>query len=250
VKFIDWPSPNFNDRVDGEKPSMLVIHFTGMRSTADVLERLCDTKHVPPVSSHYLIDEAGNIYTLVDEEKRAWHAGVSYWHGNRDVNSSSIGIEISNRKHEAYTPEQLVSLTMLCQDIMARHNIKPENVVGHSDVAPDRKQDPGYHFPWQKMAQNDVGIWPKPTLRDKFNAAAVAKKPEKLKKLFADAGYQVEAFGENKPSLEQLINAFQQRYEQDAFNNPKKTPGVATKDTVAQLRAVARINKKLRPKNP
>lgn len=247
MKFIDWPSPNFNDRVDGEKPSMLVIHFTGMRSTADVLERLCDDKRDKKVSAHYLIDEAGNVYTLVPEEKRAWHAGVSYWYGNRDVNSSSIGIEISNRKHQPYTPEQMLSLTMLCQDIMARHNIKPENVVGHSDIAPDRKHDPGYHFPWQKMAQHDVGIFPKPTLREKFNAAAVAKKPEKLKKLFEQAGYRTEAFGKNKPTLEQLINAFQQRYEQDAFNSDKKTPGVATKDTVAMLRAVARVNKNLRP---
>mgnify|MGYP002525710897 CR=1 FL=1 len=226
---------------------MLVIHFTGMRSTADVLERLCDDKRQKKVSAHYLIDEAGNIYTLVPEEKRAWHAGVSFWHGNRDVNSSSIGIEISNRKHQPYTPEQMLSLTMLCQDIMARHNIKPENVVGHSDIAPDRKEDPGYHFPWKKMAQHDVGIFPKPTLREKFNAAAVAKKPEKLKKLFEQAGYRTEAFGKNKPTLEQLINAFQQRYEQDAFNSDKKTPGVATKDTVAMLRAVARVNKNLRP---
>jgi N-acetylmuramoyl-L-alanine amidase len=248
MKFIDWPSPNFNERANGEKPSILVIHFTGMRSTADVLERLCDDKREKRVSAHYLIDEAGNIYSLVPEDKRAWHAGISSWNGRQDINSASIGIEISNRQHQPYTPEQLLSLTLLCQDIMARYNIKPENVVGHSDIAPDRKQDPGYHFPWKKMAQHDIGIYPKPTLRDKFNAAAVAKKPEALKKLFKKAGYPTDAFGPDKPTLEQLINAFQQRYEQDAFKDPKKTPGVATKDTVAMLRAVARINSRRQPK--
>ena len=106
----------------------------------------------------------------------------------------------------------------------------------------------GGPMPWQKMAQHDIGIFPKPTIMDKFNAAAVAKRPAELKKLFHKAGYRTDAFGKNKPTLEELINAFQQRYEQDAFKDPKKKPGVATKDTVAMLRAVARTNRKLRPK--
>lgn len=247
MKCLDRPSPNFNDRPEDVTPSILVLHYTSMTSTEAALDRLTDPSHENPVSSHYLIDEDGNIYTLVDEDKRAWHAGVSHWNGVSDVNSHSIGIEISNRNGEPYTKEQLFSLTLLCRDIMARHDIKPENVVGHSDVAPDRKQDPGEHFPWQKLSRHDIGRWPVPSAKDAFNAAATAKSPRKLKNLFKKAGYGVNSFGKNKPSLEDLVTAFQRRYEQDAFTDPAKKPGVATEETVKKLRAVARLNKNAKP---
>lgn len=248
MKVVPWKSPNFNDRENGEKPSVLVIHFTSMKSTVDALVRLSDPDHVPPVSCHYLIDEAGNIFTMVPEEKRAWHAGISSWQGRTDLNSASIGIEISNREYKPYTPEQLKTLVLLCKDIMHRHNIAPENVVGHSDIAPARKQDPGYHFPWKELAKHDIGVWPKPKLRDKFNAAAVAKNPQKLTKLFKKAGYDTGVHEDGTPSLDQVINAFQQRYEPHLFTNDNAKPGVATAETVALLRAVARINKKFQPK--
>lgn len=248
MKVIPWKSPNFNDREAGEKPSAIVIHFTSMNSTADALQRLSDENHVPPVSCHYLIDEAGNIFTMVPEDKRAWHAGISSWHGRTDLNSASIGIEISNRRHEEYTPAQLKTLVLLCKDIMHRHGIAPENVVGHSDIAPARKNDPGYHFPWKELAKHDIGIWPKPRLRDTFNAAATAKNPKKLTALFKKAGYDTGVHEDGTPSLAQVINAFQQRYEPHLFTDKNAKPGTATAETVAKLRAVARINRKFRPK--
>lgn len=246
MKCLEKLSPNFNDRPEGVTPSILVIHYTSMKSTEAALERLTDPTQEKPVSAHYLIDEAGNIYTLVPEDKRAWHAGVSHWNGISDVNSHSIGIEISNRNGEPYTKEQLFALTLLSRDIMHRHNIKPENVVGHSDVAPDRKKDPGEHFPWQKLSRHNIGIWPTPSIKDAFNAAAVAKNPRKLKNLFKKAGYGVNSFGKNKPTLEDLVVAFQRRYEQDVFSDAAKTPGVPTEETVKKLRAVARINSAIR----
>ncbi len=240
MKCIDLPSPNFNDRREGTSLDYIVIHYTSMDSTKAALDRLTDPKS--EVSAHYLIDEKGNIYTLVDEEKRAWHAGISSWMGKDDLNSRSIGIEMSNRDNQPYTNEQLFSLALLCKDIMFRRGIAPENILGHSDIAPDRKQDPGYHFPWAKMARHDIGRWPKPTIKDKFNAAAVARSPRQLKELFKAAGYGVEAHGKNKPALKDIINAFQQRYEPELFKDPTATPGKATADTVAKLRALARIN--------
>jgi N-acetylmuramoyl-L-alanine amidase len=210
-----------------------------MDSAEAALERLTDP--AARVSAHYLIDEKGNIYQMVDEEKRAWHAGISSWLGKDDVNSRSIGIEISNRNGDPYTKEQLFSVTLLCKDIMHRHGIKPENVIGHSDVAPDRKQDPGEHFPWEKLSRHDIGVWPKPSAADAFNAAAVARSPKKLKELFNKAGYGVNAFGKNKPRLKEIITAFQRHFEPEVFSDDTKKPGRATADTVAKLRALARL---------
>jgi len=239
MKCFDRPSPNFDDRADGAKPELIIVHYTSMDSTEAALERLTDP--VAKVSSHYLIDEKGNIFTLVDEEKRAWHAGVSSWMGKDDVNSRSIGIELSNRNGEPYTNQQLFALAILCKDIMQRNHIPPENIIGHSDVAPGRKLDPGTHFPWQKMARHDVGRWPVPTLADEFNAASAAKSPLQLKALFNEAGYTVHAHGKDKPSLKEVIFAFQQHFEPEVFENG--TPGKATETTVARLRAIARMNR-------
>lgn len=248
MKCYDKPSPNFDDRKDGAKPELIILHYTAMASAEAALERLTDPTQEKKVSAHYLIDEKGNIYQLVDEAKRAWHAGVSSWDGKGDVNSRSIGIEISNRGSEPYTKEQLFALTLLCKDIMHRHGIAPENIIGHSDVAPDRKQDPGEHFPWAKMSRHDVGAWPRVEAKDKFNAAAAAKSPKQLKQLFNEAGYGVNAFGKNKPRLKDIITAFQSHFEPEVFSDPAKKPGVATGETVARLRAVARMNSAARKK--
>lgn len=241
-------SPNFDER-NGQKPEVIVVHYTSMESTEAVLKKFADPKS--KVSSHYLIDEKGNIYHLIDEEKRAWHAGVSSWAGKEDVNTHSIGIEISNRNGEPYTKEQLFSLTLLCKDIMQRNGIPPENIVGHSDVAPDRKQDPGQHFPWEKMSRHGIGRWPKPAIKDKFNAAAVAKDETQVAQLLREVGYGVDAFGKDKPTQEQLVIAFQRRYEPEVFNEAaKRKPGKVTKETVAKLRAVSRMNLHARGKLP
>ncbi len=143
---------------------MLVIHYTGMRSAGAALERLCDPGS--EVSAHYLIDEAGEVFSLVDEENRAWHAGVSSWRGEPNVNSRSIGIELVNPGHEfGYRPfpaAQMAALADLAQGIVARWRIPARNVVGHSDVAPRRKQDPGELFDWYWLAQRGIGLWPRP----------------------------------------------------------------------------------------
>lgn len=235
MRFYTKPSPNFNERKDDAKIDLVIIHYTGMASTEAALTRLTDPKS--EVSCHYLIDEEGNIFQLVDDDKRAWHAGVSSWRGKGDVNSRSIGIELSNRGHEPFTDKQLGALALLSHDLSHRHNIPPENFIGHSDIAPDRKQDPGPLFPWRKMASHDIGVWPQPTLKDKFNAKASAKDERKLKVLFRIAGYGVDT-----PSVKELVTAFQSRYEPHVFKNPAKV-GIATPSTVAKLRALIRMRK-------
>jgi N-acetylmuramoyl-L-alanine amidase len=244
MRCFDKPSPNFDDR-KGEKPELIVLHYTAMQTAEEALDRLTDP--AAKVSCHYLIDEKGNIWQLVDEDKRAWHAGISSWQGKDDVNSRSIGIEIANNGTDPYTKEQLFSLTLLCKDLMFRHKIKPENIIGHSDVAPDRKQDPGAHFPWALLARHGIGRVPEATLADKFNAAAVAKDRKQLRQLFNDAGYGVNAFGKNKPTLRQLTLAFQRHYQPEVFTRKNRRPGKITPSTVAKLRALARQNKKSPP---
>ena len=141
---------------------MLVLHYTGMHTGRAALERLCDP--ASGVSAHYLIEEDGTVFSLVDEGRRAWHAGVSWWRGETDVNSASIGIELVNPGHEwGYRPfpdEQIAALTALAKDIVRRHAIAPSGITGHSDIAPARKQDPGEWFPWQRLAEEGIGLWP------------------------------------------------------------------------------------------
>src|SRR5262249_30688388 len=150
-------------RREGVCIDMLVLHYTGMATREDALARLTDP--AAEVSAHYVIDEDGAAYQLVDEASRAWHAGVSFWRGEGDVNGRSIGIELVNPGHEFgyrdFPKPQMESLTVLARDILARHSIPPINVVGHSDVAPTRKMDPGEKFDWRGLAQVGVGVWPR-----------------------------------------------------------------------------------------
>jgi len=161
---IKSPSPNQEPRPQGTVIDMLVIHYTGMQTGRAALERMCDPE--AKVSAHYMIEEDGRLFQLVPEEARAWHAGVSYWRGNRDINSRSIGIELVNPGHEfGYRPfpeAQMAALIALAQGILGRHAIPARNVVGHADVAPTRKQDPGELFDWQRLAEAGVGQWPGP----------------------------------------------------------------------------------------
>ena len=161
MQIIARPSPNYNDRMSGGI-DMLVLHYTGMVSREHALARLCE--RTSKVSAHYLIDEVGLVYQLVAEDRRAWHAGVSGWAGERDINSRSIGIELVNPGHDLgyrnFSGLQMRSLAGLCREILARHPIPPHRVLGHSDVAPGRKRDPGELFDWQWLAGQGVGIWP------------------------------------------------------------------------------------------
>lgn len=140
---------------------MLVLHYTGMESCDAALDRLCDPDH--DVSAHYLIDEDGTIYRLVADEKRAWHAGASYWRSETDVNSASLGIELVNPGHEfGYRPfpdAQISALIQLSSDLIAKYQIPAAGVVGHSDIAPGRKMDPGELFPWERLASSGIGLW-------------------------------------------------------------------------------------------
>ena len=161
LKCVDRPSPNHDARAEGPV-DILVMHYTGMRTAAEALSRLCDPE--AKVSAHYTVDRDGTVYIHVPEERRARHAGVSWWAGVRDVNSRSIGIEIVNPGHEfGYVPfaeAQIEAVMALSRDILSRHPIPPSRVIGHSDVAPNRKQDPGELFPWARLAGNGTGLWP------------------------------------------------------------------------------------------
>ncbi|MDE0944485.1 MAG: N-acetylmuramoyl-L-alanine amidase [Alphaproteobacteria bacterium] len=141
---------------------MLLLHYTGMPSAQDALDRLCDS--AAEVSAHYMIDEDGALYALVDEERRAWHAGVSCWAGQRDINGCSIGVELVNPGHEfgcrAFPDGQMEVLVKLCREILTRHSIPSQRVLAHSDVAPARKEDPGELFDWAALAAAGIGVWP------------------------------------------------------------------------------------------
>ena len=151
-------SPNYGDRRGGVLPDMIVLHYTGMESAEAALERLCDP--VAEVSCHYLIAGDGRIWQLVDEAQRAWHAGAGQWGGVTDVNSRSIGIELANLGTHPFAAPQMAALEEVMRGIMARWSIRPERVIAHSDMAPERKSDPGPRFDWRRLARQGLSIWP------------------------------------------------------------------------------------------
>ena len=206
LNIIDAPSPNFDAR---ELPvSMLVLHYTGMESGQAAIDRLRDPE--AKVSAHYVVDEDGSILRLVDERHRAWHAGRSHWRGVTDVNSASIGIEIVNPGHEfgyrPFTEAQMGALIPLVADIKERHGIGRGNVVGHSDVAPARKEDPGELFPWAALARRRLALpSPKRDLIDPF---------------WTDAGFllALERFGYDVTDQQKAVIAFQRRFRPDLID--------------------------------
>jgi N-acetylmuramoyl-L-alanine amidase len=228
------PSPNHGDR--GEPPNMrpinmLVLHYTGMRSAAAALDRLCDPE--AQVSSHYLVDEDGTVWRLVPEPRRAFHAGVSCWQGEHDLNHVSIGVEIVNPGHEwGYRPfpdAQMTAVEMLCRDIVARHRIPPYRVVGHSDIAPDRKSDPGELFDWPRLARAGIGLWPRPdgdTARRRGQGVGVVHRTGALADL-ARIGYCVSRGAEPV-----ALAAFQRRF------RPERWDGLFDGETCVRLREV------------
>ena len=157
MEFIKYPSPNYGLRRADTQIEFIILHYTAM-STEKSLERLCDPVH--EVSCHYLIDPSGICYQLVDNNKRAWHAGNSYWRGYHDLNSRSLGIELVNSGNENYPEAQMKSLIKLLQYLIELLSLNPKNVLGHSDIAPARKLDPGKWFNWQKLSDNGVGFFP------------------------------------------------------------------------------------------
>jgi N-acetylmuramoyl-L-alanine amidase len=161
MHIISHPSPNFNERM---RPlEYIVLHYTDQMGVHETLDILVDP--IRQVSSHYVVDYDGSIYQLVDDEKRAWHAGKSLWHGIDDMNSASIGIEIENPGHshgyKEFTSEQIDAVIALCNHLVQKHGLDPKNVIGHSDVAPLRKEDPGHLFPWRQLYASGLGMWPR-----------------------------------------------------------------------------------------
>ena len=153
-------SPNHGERRDGARPDLLVVHYTAMASAGEALARLCDP--VAEVSAHYLVTEDGEVIALVPEERRAWHAGKGRWGSVRDVNSRSIGVELQNRGSHPFGQKQMIAVEHLFNSVMGRWGIPPERVVGHSDMAPDRKTDPGPRFDWRRLARSGLSVWPAP----------------------------------------------------------------------------------------
>lgn len=213
------PSPNFDRRPAGTPIDMLILHYTGMQSAAAAIARLRDP--VAHVSSHYVVDEDGTVWQLVDESHRAFHAGISFWRGHEALNGRCIGIEIVNPGHEwgyrPFPPAQMQAVTALCQAILARHPIPPINVVGHSDVAPDRKQDPGELFDWPGLAAAGIGLWPSPGDEPAADPEAALRR----------IGYPI-------PDLATTITAFQRRW------RPSRVDGVADRETCCRLADVVR----------
>ncbi len=168
MRTVDAPSPNQGPRRGGAEPDLVVLHHTGMASAAAALERLRDP--AAAVSAHYLIGADGTVWQLVPEDRRAWHAGAGAWGGVTDVNSRSIGIELDNPGPLAGLPPfaapQMAVLEALLADILARWAIPPERVIGHSDMAPGRKADPGPRFDWQRLARAGLSVWPEPGAAD------------------------------------------------------------------------------------
>ena len=155
---LTHPSPNFGERRGGARPELVVIHYTAMDSCAAALARLCDP--AVEVSAHYLIDTEGRVLSLVDEAARAWHAGAGSWGGRGDVNSRSIGVELANRGAEPFAAAQMAALEGLLAGILARWALPPQAVIGHCDMAPDRKADPGPRFDWRRLALQGLSVWP------------------------------------------------------------------------------------------
>jgi len=213
------PSPNFDDRSNTTPIDMLVLHYTGMQTPEAALDRLCDA--AAKVSAHYLIDEEGTVYALVEEDRSAWHAGVSFWRGATDINARSIGIELVNPGHEfgyrEFPPPQMAALKELAVKILDRHPIPVRNVVGHADVAPARKTDPGELFDWAGLAAAGIGLWP--------DGDVSAGDPAEVPAMLSDYGYDV-------TDAAAAITAFQRHF------HPESLVGSADAETAGRLRAL------------
>jgi N-acetylmuramoyl-L-alanine amidase len=234
LPIVDLPSANQDSR-NGVPIDVLVLHYTGMKSAGAALDRLRDP--AAQVSSHYVVDEDGTIFRLVPEDQRAWHAGVSYWRGHTALNARSIGIEIVNPGHEwgyrDFPLLQMASVCDLCLAILARHDIPSRNIVAHSDIAPDRKDDPGERFDWRAMAQNGVGLYPfdAPDLGT-TGAIRDAARLRPVRAALQEIGYHVAPEGALDPALSAVLRAFQRHW------RPEAVTGQADDGTLVRLLAV------------
>ncbi len=223
------------DGREDRQPDMLILHYTGMPDSGEALQWLCNP--ISNVSAHYLVFENGRILQMVPEIRRAWHAGVSSWHGETDINSCSIGIEIANAGHPGGLPDypdvQTGAVIELCRDIASRWRIAPERILAHSDVSPGRKIDPGEKFPWHSLAEVGLGLWvkPAPIGSGRFFARGDSGAPiEALQAMFAMFGYGMPVTGQFCERTEAVVSAFQRHWRQE------RVDGVADASTITTLR--------------
>lgn len=247
MRIVQTPSPNFNDRI--HPIDMLVLHYTGMETGEAALARMCDPS--AEVSAHYMISEDGVIVQLVDEANRAWHAGVSSWQRDEDLNSRSIGIEIVNGGHDwpledrtlpPYPPVQISAVISLSKAILARHEIPASRIVGHSDIAPARKADPGEHFPWKTLAEAGIGLWPDPPpdgapppqagygIMPGETGAPVLRVQQQL----ASIGYALEETSTLDAQTLEVTTAFKRRWAPERLNGPLDV------ETMGKIASIAR----------
>ena len=236
---IFMPSPNFGDRLGGGKVNLIILHYTGMSDAQKACEWLCN--EVSQVSSHYLVDGAGSIVQMVDENKRAWHAGVASWHDEEDVNSTSIGIEIQNPGHTmgypAFPLVQMQSVAALCKDILKRHKTIARNILAHSDVAPGRKIDPGEKFDWAFLHSQRVGHWVKPEPQSGGSFLQEGDRGDSvlaLQGMLKLYGYGLDVNGGFDQRTKIVVEAFQRHFRQ------VRVDGIADQSTVATLHKLLR----------
>ncbi len=228
-------SPNVGERQGCERPSILLLHYTGVETMAKAVDWL--TRAGSGVSCHYAVGEAGAITQMVPEALRAWHAGEAFWAGESDINSASIGIEIHNPGHEWGYPDfpqqQLDAVEALCLDIIARHGIRPERVLAHSDVAPRRKKDPGEKFPWARLARAGIGHWvaPIPAIAAEPGLGVGVAGPlvAEVQLLLGRYGYGIEATGVVDAMTEYVVTAFQRHF------RPERADGRIDRSTIDTL---------------
>lgn len=229
------PAPNFGPRRGDMRPSILLLHYTGVETAAKAIDWL--TRVESRVSCHYAIDEVGVVTQMVAEDMRAWHAGEAMWAGESDINSASVGIEIHNPGHEMGYPDfpeaQMRAVEALSRDIVARHGIRPERVLAHSDVAPMRKKDPGEKFPWQRLAKAGIGHWvqPAPVVQAEPGLACGVAGPlvAEVQARLRDYGYGIEATGVVDSKTDYVVTAFQRHF------RPARVDGRIDQSTITTL---------------
>lgn len=237
MQIHDHPSPNQDER--GQPVSILMIHYTGMTSGRAALDRLCDA--AAKVSSHYLVEEDGTVFRLVDEARRAWHAGLGSWRGLDNVNARSVGIELVNPGHEwgyrAFPPAQMAALAELGCAIVARHGIGPFDVIGHSDSAPARKTDPGELFDWAWLASQGVGAWVEgadPVTGGRLCPGESGTLVSSLQADLAAFGYGLHVHGRYDDETRAVVTAFQRHW------RPATVDGIADIETRGRLARLLR----------
>lgn len=239
---VDALSPNVNPRPEGAAIDLVILHYTGMEDGPSAIKRLRDPE--ARVSCHYVVEEDGRVFRLAEERMRAWHAGVSFWAGITDVNSRSIGIEIVNGGHDFglpdYPPAQIAALIDLLSDILDRRKLHPVRVIGHSDVAPARKDDPGEKFPWTQLHAAGVAIAPKIEEQSRHSIYAPGVEDAGVagvQQALAGIGYGVTVTGVLDDATQCVVRAFQRRFRQDCID------GALDLQTLALIAEVERITK-------